>query len=276
MAAQILDGKKVADSILGTLKKTIAETKIKPILAIVLCGSDPASLIYTAIKKKRAEEIGITARVYEYAESITEEELCGYIRQLNRQSDAVIVQLPLPAHLNQDRVVNTIDPEKDADGLTAVNIGKIARGDETLAPATPKGIMKILDHYNISLKGKKVTIVNHSPLVGKPLALMLLNRGATVTICHEFTQEIESHTFPADVVVSAVGIPSFIHAEMIKAGAVVVDVGISRKNNSIRGDVDFESVKAKASYLTPVPGGIGPMTVAMLLETVVMIKSKPL
>lgn len=270
--AQILDGKKTAQEILGGLKAIITEKNIVPHLAIVLCGNNPESLVYTSLKQKRAGEIGIKAELYSFPESISQEELAAKIKEINASCDGMIIQLPLPKHLDARRLINLIDPEKDVDGLTDISLGRLMNNQPGLVPATPKGVIRLLEKYALPLEGKEVVIINRSTLVGKPLAQLFLNQNATVTICHRHTLDIKKHTLRADIVVSAVGQLKFITADMVKEGAVVIDVGTTKVENKIAGDVDFEAVKEKASFITPVPGGIGPMTIAMLLENLVQAK----
>lgn len=269
--AQILDGKKVAREVLEKVKIFISEKKIVPSLAIVLCGNDPASVLYTSMKQKKAAEIGIKAELIALPEEISEEDFVKEIKRLNNSFDGVMVQLPLPKPMNAEVIVNAIDPNKDVDGLTVVNLGKTISGDESLASATPKGIIVLLEYYNIAFKGKKAVIINHSNLIGKPLAAMFLNRGATVTVCHEFTRNLIEHTLNADIVVSAIGAADFVKKEMVKDGAVVIDVGISKKGDKIAGDVHSE-VAEKSSFIAPVPGGVGPMTIAMLFQNLLAVK----
>ena len=270
--AQILDGKKTAQEVLGGLKAIITEKNIVPCLAIVLCGNNPESLVYTSLKQKRAGEIGIKAELYSFPESISQEELAAKIKEVDVSCDGMIIQLPLPKHLDARRLINLISPEKDVDGLTDISLGRLMNNQPGLVPATPKGVIRLLEKYALPLEGKEVVIINRSTLVGKPLAQLFLNQDATVTICHRHTLDIKKHTLRADVVVSAVGQPKFITADMVKEGAIVIDVGTTKVENKIVGDVDFEAVKEKASFITPVPGGIGPMTIAMLLENLVQTK----
>ncbi|MDP3640656.1 MAG: bifunctional 5,10-methylenetetrahydrofolate dehydrogenase/5,10-methenyltetrahydrofolate cyclohydrolase [Nanoarchaeota archaeon] len=272
--AILLDGTKVAASILDRIKNTIKEGELTPSLAIVLCGEKPESLLYTTMKQKKATEIGITTKIHRFPEKVSQEELCLAITELNPQVDGIIIQLPLPKHLDQTVILNSIELLKDVDGLTTESLGRVLKGDEETAPATPRGIIKLLEEYNLPVKGKKITIINHSNILGKPLAMMLTNRGATVTICHEHTVELTSHTKQADILISGIGIPQSITGDMIKEGAVIFDVGISKVGDKIRGDVHGEEVQQKAAYLTPVPGGVGPVTVAMLLEKVVAVHCK--
>lgn len=267
----ILDGKKVARELLDQLQQQIKEKKLHKKLAIILVGDNPASLLYTSMKRKKAQEIGMEAEIHHFASTISEEELCLQIRSLQMTVDGILVQLPLPPELNTEVVLNTISPEKDADGLTAASLGKLFQKDERYAPATPLAIIRLLEAYHLPLSGKEVVIVNRSALIGKPLALLFLHRGATVTVCHSQTRELSSYTLRADILVSAVGKPRFITAEMVKPGAIVIDAGIAQEGNGVVGDVDFSSVEKKVSYITPVPGGVGPVTVAQLLANVVNI-----
>ncbi len=263
----ILDGKKLAKEILEGLKGSQGK------LTIIMCGERPDSVLYTNIKKKKGEEIGLGVDIVKFDEDVGETELISRIKNL--ECDGIIVQLPLPKHLDSKKILASIPPEKDVDGLTKTSLGKVLLGDESFASATPKGVVRLLEEYKIEVKGKEVVIINHSNIVGKPLAMMLVNRGATVTICHEFTKDLSQHTLRADILVSGVGKPNFISKEMVKEGVIIVDVGISKVNEKIVGDV-AENVKEKASFFTPVPGGVGPMTVAMLLENVVNVANKNL
>lgn len=289
---QILDGQKISQEILVELKEKIDHLPSKPRLDIILVGDNPQSVLYTNKKKKQCEKIGINCHLHHLpeennGEKVFKEKIIQTIKELNLISDGIMVQLPFPEHLNthSHSILETISPEKDVDGLTSTNLGKIAQGQEqnqgkdrsqglgqkSFAPATPLGIIYLLEKYQIHLKGKEVTIVNHSNIVGKPLAMMLLKRGATVNICHEFTPDLAAYTSKADILISGTGIPHLIKAEMVKEGAVVVDVGIAKIDGEVQicGDVDFDKVKAKTSWITPVPGGIGPMTIATLLKNLV-------
>lgn len=268
---EILDGLRSSEKILDLIRQEISEKRIAPRLSILLVGSRPDSLLYTEIKQKKADFVGIKSELYSFQEEVSEEELITKIKELNKISDGIIVQLPLPKNLNQQKILDSIAPEKDVDGLTSLNLGKTFAGDETFAPATPKGIIRLLNEYSIPILHKNVVIVNHSNLIGRPLAAIFLSKNATVTVCHEFTKDLSEHTKKADILVTAVGKPNLITAEMVKKGAVVVDAGISKVGGKVLGDVDFDSVKEKASYITPVPGGVGPMTVAILLESVLRV-----
>ena len=268
--AQILDGKKLREKLLADLKQKIDGFQTKPTLVVILVGENPASKIYVNNKKKTAEELGINSQVINYPADISEKELLSKIEELNndRNVTAILVQLPLPEHISKENVINAIAPEKDVDGFTPYNFGKLFSGEEpTVYPCTPKGILLLLDEYGIELEGKHVVVIGRSNIVGRPLSQMLLNRNATVTVCHSRSNLDIIKT--ADVVISAVG-KNIIEGEMLKLGSVVVDVGIFKdENGKTRGDVDFESASQIASYISPVPGGVGPMTItSLMLNTV--------
>ncbi len=267
----IIDGKKIAEDVKKDLKTRVENLKKKriiPTLAIILVGNRPDCEIYVNSKQKACEEIGIKSNLYTFHEDIKEEKLIRFIEDLNDDDSihGIIVEMPLPKNLNEKLILRTISPMKDVDGLNPITIGNISIGNEFLAPATPKGIIRILEKMNIPVEGKEVVIVNNSNVVGKPLALMLTNRFATVTICHVKTKDLKSHTLKADILITAVGLPNLIKKDMVKKDAVIIDAGIKRLNDNIIGDVDFENVKNITSYITPVPGGVGPMTVMMVLE----------
>jgi len=273
---QIIDGKKMAEEIREELKvrvKKLRDRKIIPTLAIVMVGQKHDSKIFTRNKQRASEEIGMEAILYEYPENMEEEKLIDLLQKLNRdeKTHGIIVQLPLPKHIDEKKVLNTISPDKDVDGLNPVNVGNLSLGNEFIAPCTPKGVIRMLEKMNIPVEGKEVVIVNNSNVVGKPLAMMLTNRFATVTICHVKTKNLVEHTKKAEILITAVGKPNFIRKEMVKENAVVIDVGISYQQDKICGDVDFENVKDVTSYITPVPGGVGPMTVAMVLENTLIL-----
>lgn len=276
MNAIIIDGKKILEEIKQQASETVKSMQIKPKLVTLLIGENPASKLYISMKKKACNEVGIEVESIELPENEKESAILEKINDLNKDPSvsAVLIQLPLPKHFNEDLIVNSIFPEKDVDGLTAASLASIVLKQETRAPCTPKGVCYILDKYNIPVKGKNTVIVGHSKTVGKPLALMLLNRNATVTICHEFTNNLENHTRQAEILISATGVPHLIKADMVKADAVVIDVGISKKDDIIRGDVDFENVSKKASYITPVPGGVGPVTIAMVIKNILEMTSR--
>jgi len=274
MTAQILDGKAVANERLLKLADKVAERRKQglrpPCLAVLLVGSDPASVVYVNNKKIACEKASFDSRSYELAASTTEEEeLLQLIDELNAAPDVdgILVQLPLPAHINSQSVIERIQPDKDVDGFHPYNVGRLAVKMPLIRPCTPKGVMTLLETYGVELRGKKVVIVGASNIVGRPQALEMLLAGATVTVCHRFTVNLEHEVSEADVVVVGVGKPKLIQGSWIKPGAVVVDVGINRlADGTLCGDVDFEAAKERASMITPVPGGVGPMTIATLLE----------
>ena len=275
--AIILDGKKLRDKIFEDLKTKLDKMEKKPTLAVILVGENPASQIYVRNKKKTAEKLGINSISIEYPSDITESELLQKIEELNNDENvtAILVQLPLPAHIDKNKVIDKILPQKDVDGLTPYNLGKLFSGEEPYVyPCTPKGILLLLDEYNIKLEGRHVVVVGRSNLVGKPVAQLLLKRNATVTMCHSHTKNLANITKTADIVVSAVG-KNVIGEKMLKSNCVVVDVGIFRdENGKISGDVDFENVSKVAAYISPVPGGVGPMTIASLMLNTVELASK--
>jgi methylenetetrahydrofolate dehydrogenase (NADP+)/methenyltetrahydrofolate cyclohydrolase len=267
----IIDGKKISEEIMEGLKPRIQKLKkknINPTLAIVLIGDNPASRIYVTNKQKACEKTGISSNLYEFPESMKEEKLISLIQQLNndKKIHGIIVQLPLPNHINEKKILSMVSHEKDVDGLNPVNIGNLLIGNEFLVPCTPKGIIKMLEKMKIPVEKKNVVIINNSNVVGKPLAMMLTNRFATVTLCHVKTKFLSQHTKKAEILITATGVPNLIKKDMIKEGVVIIDAGMCYKDDKVYGDVDFENVKDIASYITPVPGGVGPMTVAMVLE----------
>jgi len=267
--ALIMNGKEVAAYIKEQVKNEVDLMEIKPTLAVVVVGNNPASKIYVNNKKKACEEVGIKSFEYDFPSDISEEDLVAFVEILSNHGsfDGILVQLPLPEHINADKVLEKIDPKKDVDGFSAFNIGKLWQGECDLVPCTAMGIIELLDYYNIDIAGKHCVVVGRSNIVGKPVAALLLERNATVTICHSKTEDLYKHTSQADILISAVGKPKFITWGLVKQGAVVIDVGINRdENGKLCGDVDFENVKDNASYITPVPGGVGPMTVAMLMR----------
>ncbi len=278
--AIILDGKKLRDKIFENLKQRLNNMSEKPTLAVILLGENPASQIYVRNKKKTAENLGINSIVINYPADISEKILLDKIQELNNDNKitAILVQLPLPKHIDKFKIIDAIAPEKDVDGLTPYNSGKLFSGEEPYVyPCTPKGILLLLDEYNIELAGKHVVVIGRSNLVGKPVAQMLLNRNATVTMCHSHTKNLSDITKTADIVVSAVG-KNIIGEKMLKSDCVVVDVGIFKDvNGKICGDVDFASASKIAAYISPVPGGVGPMTIAsLMLNTVELADSKRL
>ncbi|MBU0526938.1 bifunctional 5,10-methylenetetrahydrofolate dehydrogenase/5,10-methenyltetrahydrofolate cyclohydrolase [Candidatus Micrarchaeota archaeon] len=268
---RILKGKEVADSMLEETRVIVEQMERKPHLAIVLVGNDPASEVYVKKKLQKAETVGIRTTMKRMDENTSEEDVLKIVEQLNDDSDVdgFIVQAPLPKQIDFTKIVEMIKPEKDVDGWTSANMGRMFVGLPALMPATPLGVMKMLEYYEIELNGKNVTVIGRSNVVGKPLALMLLKKNATVTVCHSRTKNLSVHTKNADVVVAAVGKPGLVTANMIKEGAYVIDVGTTRVDGKIKGDVLFEEVIKKANC-SPVPGGAGPMTVAVLISNVVM------
>lgn len=269
MSAQIIDGKLLAKKLLAEIALTIkARQGLKPSLATVLVGDDMASTIYISNKRKKAALVGINSIHYELSSSTTEEELLGLIRKLNQEPiDGILVQLPLPKHIKESTIIEAIDPNKDVDGFHPLNMGYLFRGTPKAVACTPLGIMEIFSSANYSLLGKNAVIVGRSNIVGKPLAHLLLSQNATVTICHSKTKDLAKITKEADVLIAAMGQPKLIKEQHVKHGAFVVDVGINRdQNNQLCGDVDFDDVRETAGFLTPVPGGVGPLTIAMLLK----------
>ncbi|MBQ8459453.1 bifunctional 5,10-methylenetetrahydrofolate dehydrogenase/5,10-methenyltetrahydrofolate cyclohydrolase [bacterium] len=275
--AVILDGKKLREKVLSQLKLKLDKFDSKPALVVILAGENPASKIYVNNKKKTAENLGINSIVINYPSNVSEKELLTKIEELNNDKNitAILVQLPLPEHISKENVINAISPQKDVDGFTPYNFGRLFSGEEPLVyPCTPKGVLIMLDEYGIKLEGKHVVVIGRSNIVGRPLAQMLLNRNATVTICHSKTENLAKITKTADIVISAVG-KNIIEGEMLKSGCVVIDVGIFKdESGKTRGDVDFESVSQVASHISPVPGGVGPMTIASLMLNTVELFEK--
>ncbi len=273
--AKIIDGKAVSEQIREALKKKIETLRGKygssPGLAVVLVGDNPASQIYIQNKRKACEYVGIRSYYHHLDIHTPQEKLLDLIHTFNQdpQIHGILVQLPLPKHISEEKILTSILPEKDIDGFHPLNVGKLVSNTPGLRPCTPAGIIELLDYYNIPIEGRHAVVVGRSNIVGKPLALMLLHRHATVTICHSRTLSLSSYTRQADILVAAIGKPQFIRGDMVKENAVVVDVGINRVDGKLVGDVDFESVATKAAAITPVPGGVGPMTIVRLLENTV-------
>lgn len=266
---QILDGKGLADKITENLKAEVSKLEKKPKLAVILVGNNPASEIYVRNKEKRALEIGFESLVLPLPEDISEDNLLEHIYILNEDINinGILIQLPLPKHLNQQRILEAIEPVKDVDGFTSYNFGRIALGYKPYSiPCTPKGIMRLLEEYSIEIEGKNALVIGRSNIVGKPISLLLQNKNATVTMTHSKTTNLKELAINSDIIVSAIGKPKFITKDFVKKGAVIIDVGINRTDDGLCGDVDFENVKDLASYITPVPKGVGPMTIAMLME----------
>lgn len=273
--AKILDGKMVSARIKGELKQEVAKQKekgIHPGLAVILVGDDPASRVYVNNKKKACEEIGIYSEEYTMPAETTQEQLLEVVETLNSRKDisGILCQLPLPKHLDEKLVINAIDPKKDVDAFHPVNVGKIMIGDFDFVPCTPAGVMELIAESGIEVAGKECVVVGRSNIVGKPQAMLLLHQHGTVTICHSRTKDLKEVTKRADILVAAVGKAKFITGDMIKPGAVVIDVGMNRdENGKLCGDVDFDSAEKIAGAITPVPGGVGPMTIAMLMKNTV-------
>jgi len=265
--SNILDGKALRERILADLKKRVEALEEKPKLIVFLVGKDPASELYVGNKEKACAQLGMRSEVVKLDEKISENELIGIIKKKGREAHAMLVQLPLPKHISEERVIEAIPPEKDADGLHPLNMGKLLRNEKGIVSCTPKGIMRLLDEHKIELKGKRAIVIGRSNIVGKPIAILLMHRHATVTIAHSRTQNLDELILENDVVVAAVGKIGLV--KDVKKGAIVVDVGMNRTEKGFVGDVDFEKVKSKASYITPVPGGVGPMTIAMLMENTI-------
>ena len=273
MTAQLIDGKAIAQSIRSTLKHKVNARKEAglrvPGLAVILVGSDPASEVYVGSKRRACEEVGFISRSFDLPADTTEETLLKVVDELNSDSDidGILVQLPLPAGLNAEKILERIHPHKDVDGFHPYNIGRLAQRIPALRPCTPKGIMTMIESTKRPIKGLDAVIVGASNIVGRPMSLELLLAGCTVTTCHKFTQDLKNHVSRADLLVVAVGKPNFIPGDWVKPGAIVIDVGINRQNDgSLVGDVDFEKAQERAGWITPVPGGVGPMTVASLIE----------
>lgn len=270
--AQIIDGKAVSAAERELIKAQVEKMETKPGLAVILVGNDPASQVYVKNKKLGCAQCGIYSESYDLPEETTEAELLELIAKLNVKDDihGILVQLPLPKHIDETAVINAIIPTKDVDAFHPVNVGKIMTGDFDFLPCTPAGVMCLLSHYCIDPTGKECVVVGRSNIVGKPQAMLLLHANGTVTICHSKTADLKAKCLSADILVAAIGKADFIKGDMIKEGAVVVDVGINRRaDGKLTGDVDFASCEPKASYITPVPGGVGPMTITMLLKNTV-------
>ncbi len=269
---QIIDGKEVSAAVRLQIAQEVQELKsrnIEPGLAVIIVGNDPASRIYVNNKKKACEQTGINSFEYALPEETTTEELISLIEELNDNSkvNGILCQLPVPKQIDEEKVLNAISPDKDVDAFHPVNCGRVMTGDYKFAPCTPAGMVEMLKYYNIPIEGKHCVIIGRSNIVGKPMALLMLKNNATVTVCHSKTQNLADITRQADILVAAVGKAKFVTADMIKEGAVVLDVGMNRQENGkLCGDVDFDAVCEKASYITPVPGGVGPMTITMLLK----------
>ncbi len=272
MVAQVISGNSLATKIKGEIATQIslnlAQGKRAPGLAVILVGADPASQVYVGSKRKSCAELGIESKSYDLPENTSEQVLLDLIEQLNQDEtvDGILVQLPLPKQIDSTKVIEAIRPDKDVDGFHPYNVGRLCQRIPTLRACTPYGVMKLLETTGVSLYGKHAVIVGASNIVGRPMALELLLGGCTVTVTHRFTQDLESHIRQADILVVAVGKPKFIPGDWVKEGAIVIDVGINRLDGKLVGDVDYDVASQKASFITPVPGGVGPMTVAMLMQ----------
>lgn len=272
MENKIIDGKSLAKEIRREIATKVQEIKnikgIVPGLAVVLVGDDPASQSYVRSKEKACREVGFYSEVHRLKKNITQEELLVLIDQLNHKESihGILVQLPLPKHIDENIVNKKINPMKDVDGFHPTNLGNLFLGQPQFIPCTPKGIIKLLKHYNVPIEGKNAVVIGRSNIVGKPVATLLTKESATITLCHSKTKDLERHTKNADIIVSATGKANFIKKDMVGQGAIIIDAGIARVDNKLTGDVDFNAVYSKVGKITPVPGGVGPMTIAMLLE----------
>lgn len=278
--AKLIDGKIISSAVKENVSKEVELLKsngITPSLAVIIVGEDPASKVYVANKKKACEQIGIKSLEFALSEETTNKELLDLINKLNNDEsvNGILCQLPLPKHLDEKTVIESISPDKDVDAFHPVNVGRIMTGDYDFLPCTPAGIMEMLDYENIDICGKNCVVIGRSNIVGKPMSMLLLHRNGTVTICHSKTKDLKSICASADILVAAVGRANFVTADMVKEGAVVIDVGINRLNNGkLCGDVDFSDVEPKASFITPVPGGVGPMTIATLMKNTLTAAKK--
>lgn len=272
---QLIDGKELAKKIRKDLKKEVLNLKekgVNPKLAVIMVGNDPGSTVYVRNKSKACEKTGIEFEEFLFDENISEEELLEVIKKLNNDStiNGILLQSPVPKHIDINKAFRTISPEKDVDGFNPINVGNLTIGEDAFISCTPYGVIKMFEEYNIGLEGKNAVILGRSNIVGKPMIQCMLNKNSTVTVCHSRTKNIDEITRNADIIISAIGKPKFLKGDMVKEGSVVIDVGINRLDDgSIVGDVDFDEVSKKTSYITPVPGGVGPMTIAMLLNNVV-------
>ena len=275
MSAKIIDGKKIAEYIRSDVSKEISNLKsiykIQPNIVTVKIGNDPSSDLYLKLRDKACKEVGILSNHTEFKEDVSEKEVLNSIYKLNQNKNVhgILIQLPVPKHIFLDNLINALEPKKDVEGLNPYNIGRTLNGNELIVPITPLSVLTILEYEKTKLEGKNIVIINHSKHVGKPLAALFLNRNATVSVCHVFTRNLKSFTTNADILVSATGVPKLIKNEHIKENAFVIDVGIIKTKDGICGDVDFEEVKEKAGFITPVPGGVGPVTVACSLKNMI-------
>lgn len=277
--SRLIDGKVISNEVKERVRlevEALAKKGINTTLAVIIVGEDPASKIYVSNKKKACEALGIRSLEYALPADTTQEELLALIKTLNEEKsvNGILCQLPLPRHLDETEIINAISPEKDVDAFHPQNVGHIMIGDYDFVPCTPAGIIEMLDHEGISAEGKKCVVIGRSNIVGKPMSMLLLHRNGTVTTCHSRTKELAEICRSADILVAAVGRAKFVTADMVKPGAVVIDVGMNREDGKLCGDVDFEAVKDIASAITPVPGGVGPMTIAMLMQNTLTAAKK--
>ncbi len=270
---QLIDGKALAQKVHAHVAQEVEKLKqeknVVPGLAVILVGDDPASHAYVKMKAKACEKVGFYSITHNMPDTISQDEIIQIIEMMNSNPhiDGILVQLPLPKHIDTDKILEVIDPKKDVDGFHAYNVGRMVTNLDSFVPCTPLGVMKMFEEYDIDLEGKDVCVVGASNIVGKPMASLVLNANATVTVTHIYTKDLKAHTSKADIVIVGVGVPGLIKEDMVKEGAVVIDIGINRlEDGSLVGDVDFPAVSKKCSYITPVPGGVGPMTIAMLLS----------
>ncbi|HHF58772.1 MAG TPA: bifunctional 5,10-methylenetetrahydrofolate dehydrogenase/5,10-methenyltetrahydrofolate cyclohydrolase [Thermoplasmatales archaeon] len=278
--ALIVDGRRIANRIKERvsldLKKLASEYGIAPAMATIMIGNNEESELYFKLREKASKEVGIKSKLYRFPDDATEREIIDTILDLNKDEEihGIMVQRPVPNHLSLFNILSKIDPDKDVEGMAPQNLGNLFLGRETIVPCTPLAILKILDHTGVKLEGANAVIINHSPIIGKPLAILLLNRNATVSVCHVFTRDLLKYTREADILVTATGTPNLIGREHVKNGSIIIDAGISKTEKGICGDVDFDGVKDKAGIITPVPGGVGPVTIACVFENLLKLYKK--
>lgn len=273
--AELLDGKKVAESIYSKLLLEASLLSVVPKLVVILVGTDPASQTYVRSKAKKAQSLGLRSETIQYSESVTQDELLQKIRELNADKDThgVLIQLPLPKHIQKNILFDALDPKKDVDGLTAENAGKLMLGRPQLVPCTPFGVIEMLKFYSVPIEGAKAVVLGRSDIVGKPMAQLLMNENATVTVCHSKTKNLAAVARSADILIAAIGKPKLVGSDWVGEGSVVIDVGIHREGDKLCGDVDFKKVEARCKAISPVPGGVGPMTIAMLMKNLILAAS---
>ncbi len=273
----VVDGRKIASEIKEKIslevKNLVSKYGTTPTMGTVIIGDNKESELYLKLREKASSEVGIKSEHYRFSEDVEEREIIEVIEELNSSEEVhgIIIQQPVPGHISLRRLLLRLNPDKDVEGITPRNLGKLMIGEEDVIPCTPLAVLRILEHMNVQLKGANVTIVNHSPIVGKPLAILMLNRNATVSVCHVFTRNLKEYTRKADILITATGVPGLIGREHIKEGSVVIDVGISKTEKGICGDVAFDEVKEIVSAITPVPGGVGPVTITSALENLVKL-----